>query len=283
MEPHILTPQDIARFHETGYITIRGFANASELAAVGRVFEAFMSRELAVEGKDWGEHTPGLFNVTALSLYHKLDHLPTLSSPVAGTEDVLATLDRRALAVTRQLYGDADGSIFLRDYEQLLRKLPDRPHAVFAPHMDMQYWPKSKSSAFDTRTATFSLAVNAASEANGCLWALPGSHKLQGAYKGATRRLSSSRTDGGGMIELELLPGDRERRVFLPLAAGDATFHDEWLVHGSEGNASAATRDTLIYAYRASSMIAAERALGFRHSYNDGEAVLCHVREGVFP
>ena len=137
-------------------------------------------------------------------------------------------LDARALAVTRQLYGDAEGASFQRDYEQMLRKLPARPTAVFAPHFDMQYWPKSASRSFDTLTATFSLAVNDASESNGCLWALPGSHKLAGAYPGATRRLNGSRPDGGGMIELVLQPEDVSRKAFLPLAAGDATFHDDF-------------------------------------------------------
>jgi hypothetical protein len=30
-------------------------------------------------------------------------------------------------------------------------------------------------------------------------------------------------------------------------------------------------------------MIAVERALGFKHSYNDGEEVLRNVREAIFP
>lgn len=80
-----------------------------------------------------------------------------------------------------------------------------------------------------------------------------------------------------------MLPEDDARRVYLPLQAGDATVHDEWLVHGSDGNSSTYSRDTLIFAYRAKSMIAVERSLGFRHSYNDGEDVLCNVRYGVFP
>ena len=116
------------------------------------------------------------------------------------------------------------------------------------------------------------------------MWVLPGSHAARALYAGCTTRRADSRPDGGGVIELALLPGDAARRVFLPLAPGDVTIHDEWLVHGSEGNAAPArSRDTLILAYRAKSMIAVERALNFRHSYTDGEAVLCNVREGVFP
>ena len=56
----------------------------------------------------------------------------------------------------------------------------------------------------------------------------------------------------------------------------------EWIVHGSEGNGSEQSRDTLIMAYRAKSMIQLERSVGFRHSYNDPEEVLRLVREHVW-
>jgi len=147
----------------------------------------------------------------------------------------------------------------------------------------MHYWPKSRSGAFDTRTTTVSVAVNAADETRGCLWVLPGSHKSRALYPGCVTRRTDSRPDGGGVIELSLLPEDVPRRVFVPLEAGDASVHDEWLVHGSEGNASAeASRDTLILAYRPKAMIALERSVGFRHSYNDGEDVLRMVRERIW-
>ena len=53
-------------------------------------------------------------------------------------------------------------------------------------------------------------------------------------------------------------------------------------MHGSEGNGADATRDTLILAYRAVSMIAKERREGFRHSYNDDDEVLKRVREHLY-
>ena len=144
-------------------------------------------------------------------------------------------------------------------------------------------WVKSRSGAFDTRTTTLSVAVNDADEARGCLWVLPGSHAARSLYPGCVTRRVDSRPDGGGVIELEMLPEDVPRRVFIPLRAGDATVHDEWIVHGSEGNLSETeSRDTLILAHRAKSMIAFERAQGFKHSYNDGEEVLRTVREKIW-
>ena len=133
------------------------------------------------------------------------------------------------------------------------------------------------------RTLTVSIAVNAASPANGCLWVLPGSHAPQALHSGVVGKLAGSRPDAGGVLVLALTPEELSERVFLPLAPGDASLHEEWIVHGSEGNGSPATRDTLIFAFRSEAMVAIERGMGFHHSYNDGEAVLRGVRENLLP
>ena len=80
-----------------------------------------------------------------------------------------------------------------------------------------------------------------------------------------------------------MLPEDLPRRRFLPLREGDATFHNEWVLHGSEANGDGArSRDTLIFAYRAKRMIEVERSLGYRHSYNDSDETLRRVRTEEF-
>ena len=107
---------------------------------------------------------------------------------------------------------------------------------------------------------------------------LPGSHLTKDLYPGCLSTLEGSRPIAGGVISLKVLEEDLPRRVFLSLNPGDMTVHEEWIVHGSEGNTSQTTRDTLIMAYRAVSMIQVEREAGFRHSYNDDESVLEKVR-----
>jgi hypothetical protein len=252
----MLSPSDIAHFHEHGYVTVRGFFSPAEVALAQATFNALADGALPIPGKDRGEHTPGLLNVTAFSLYHPL---PSLSPFDAA--------DARAAALTAQLY--EGGAPMARDYEQLLRKLPRRATCTFPPHQDMHYWPKraaGNAEEWDTRTATVSVAVNGATRENGCLWVLPGSHKARALYPGCVSRIVDGRPSGGGIISLALLPEDIPKRVFLELAPGDVTVHDEWIVHGSEGNSADASRDTLILAYRAASMIAKERRQGFRHS-----------------
>jgi hypothetical protein len=213
-----LSASEIASFHEKGYITIRNLLSPDEVCAAQAKFDSLMDGTIPIPGKDSGEHTPGLLNVTAFSLYHAM-----------STLGVFATVDARCKRVVEQLYPEGGME---RDYEQLLRKLGDRPTAQFPPHQDMHYWPKrarASTRPWDTRTATCSIAVNEASEANGCLWVLPGSHAAKDLYPGCLGKLEDSRPIAGGVIKLEVLPEDMPRRVFLPLAAGDMTVHEEWV------------------------------------------------------
>jgi hypothetical protein len=99
-------------------------------------------------------------------------------------------------------------------------------------YSDMHYWPKAApggGTVFDTRTATCSIAVNAATLTNGCLWVLPGSHASRGLYPGCLTKATGSRDVAGGVIQLEVLTEDVPRREFLPLAPGDIS------VRGSHG------------------------------------------------
>ena len=93
-----LTPEQLAEFRARGVITVRGLVRPEELAQAAAVFERLMSGELAVEGKDHGQHTPGLMNVTAFSLYHDIAAL-----------GVFAAIEARAAAVTAARRGDGHG------------------------------------------------------------------------------------------------------------------------------------------------------------------------------
>ena len=66
----------------------------------------------------------------------------------------------------------------------------------------------------------------------------------------------------------------------VPVKRGQVTMHDEWIVHGSGGNAKATPRKTYVVAYRDAKMVEYERSIGFSHSYNDDPDVLRKVRAG---
>ena len=120
---------------------------------------------------------------------------------------------------------------------------------IFFFYSDMGYWPGPKALGVDeTRTCTFSLAVDDSTEENGCLRYVPGS--------GLSRKLrqhsplSGSRDEGHALtIDVNESKGDVIK--LAECKRGSVTVHDEFVVHGSGGNTSKdKQRRTYVLAYR---------------------------------
>lgn len=163
-----------------------------------------------------------------------------------------------------------------RDYEQLLEKRPRATAAAFPWHQDMQYWPKRSGAS--TRTVTFSLALTDADADAGCLQVIPGSGTAQQLL--SDRGAAASGGSNERAIELPLTEAELGSARPVPVKRGQVTMHDEWIVHGSGGNAKATPRKTYVVAYRDAKMVEYERSIGFSHSYNDDPEVLRKVRAG---
>ena len=115
----------------------------------------------------------------------------------------------------------------------------------------------------------------------GCLVVIPGTHKKAKCFKHKDSVKSNSDDKNDYLLELNLEEEITEnasehkiRPISIPVKAGDCTVHNEWIVHGSGGNSSKDRfRHTYVTALRHREMIAYERSMGFRHSYNDLEAL----------
>lgn len=116
-----------------------------------------------------------------------------------------------------------------------------------------------------TATCTFSLALDDSDEENGCLRYVVGSGNTKTLR--THRPVSHSRDEGHALIT-DI--GDDELIRLAPARKGSITIHDEYVVHGSGGNSSPhRQRRTYVLAYRAKSIVEAERKIGFTHSHND--------------
>ena len=100
-------------------------------------------------------------------------------------------------------------------------------------HQDGEYWPIRPLA-----TCTVWIAIDAATVENGCLRLLPGSHK--------DRRLMAHepKNDPNYTLQQELQPSeyDEAEAEDLILEAGQMSFHDVFLAHGSEINSSSKPR-----------------------------------------
>ena len=113
--------------------------------------------------------------------------------------------------------------------------------APFPWHQDSLYW------AFDCghvdRLGSVQIYLDDATEANGCLWLMPGSHR-GGVRAGYTDRGRLARL----YTDLEKL--EPFQRVPLRAAAGSAIFFNANIVHGSQTNRSGSSRRALVLTYQ---------------------------------
>ena len=96
-------------------------------------------------------------------------------------------------------------------------------------HQDGQYWPIRPLA-----TCTVWIAIDAATEENGCLRYIPGSHKR-------TRLMGHTVTDDPAVTlnqELNAEEYDEAEAENLILEAGQMALHDVYIAHGSEENRS---------------------------------------------
>jgi phytanoyl-CoA hydroxylase len=250
---YILPPGSKELFLEQGYVVLPNFLSESELQPLDEIATRFFNREIEVPGKDFCDMSAGFDrSPEQFSIVNAM--LPRVYYPALQNN----VYEQRAASVARQLYADVEMKL---DYDQLLNKQPFKTDAVFAWHQDMAYWPMVK----DTRTATFSLAIDTTTEENGCLNFVPGSHisKIIRSHKpiGKTR-------DDAHAIAIDL-DESKEQVDAVPIPRGSVSVHNEYVIHGSKGNRSSGTRRTYVVAFRTADTVQRERAAGFTHSHND--------------
>lgn len=258
-DEYSLTPEQIAAFHQDGCITLENVLTEEEVDPLCSVFDRFVRGEIQVPGKDFCDMsqpfgTPyqewNLVNCMLPTRYY-----PPLSNNI---------YERITQCIASQLFEQHE---MVKDYDQFLNKRPNRTAAVFAWHQDMAYWPGAVAlNISTTATCTFSLALDDSDEENGCLRYVVGSGHSKTLRP--HRPASNSRDEGHALITDDV--SDDEPIRLAPARKGSITIHDEYVVHGSGGNASPhRQRRTYVLAYRANDIVEAERKIGFTHSHND--------------
>jgi ectoine hydroxylase-related dioxygenase (phytanoyl-CoA dioxygenase family) len=257
---YVVTDDDREAFRRDGYVHLPGVMSPAEMDEIEAVYDAFLRREIAVEGKDFNDMTTGEHGTDPSGYAIVNVMLPRRYHP--GWRGNL--YEQRTASIAEQLCGEG----MSLDFDQLLAKQPGRDDAVFGWHQDQAYWIDTD----DRRTATCWLAVDDSTLENGCLQFLPGSnHEPVRPH----RPLHEDRTKSHTLVT-DLRPDDVLRPV--PIRRGDITVHGEGILHGSGGNTSSGSwRRAYIVAYRSLTTVEEERRRGFTHSHNDGLEVLDNV------
>jgi len=251
---YIIDPKKIEDFKENGYTTLENVLT-EEVQEIEKIYDRFMNREIKVPGKDFCDMSKPFD--TPFEEYSIINcMLPTkYYPPLKGN-----VYEKIVQSISEQVYPDAD---MTQDYDQLLNKRPQKEDAIFGWHQDMAYWPTKKLTP-DTRTITFSLAIDSTTQENGCLKFVPKSGLSQTLRN--HKPLHSSREEGHA-VEVEMFSNDTIQSAMI--TRGSLTLHDEYVVHGSGGNDSNGDRRTYVIAFRPLQTVKKERSLGFTHSHND--------------
>ncbi len=252
-----LTKEEIGRFRSEGWLHLPGMLSQEEVREIEGIYDRFLRREIPVPGRDFcdmsADYEKTLEDFSIVNVMLPRRYFPSLQDNV---------YERRGASVAEQLCG----SDMVLDYDQLVAKRPNKADAIFHWHQDLGYWPVTP----DTRTASFWLAIDDATLANGCMRFVSGSHQEP--------KLRPHRPMKGDRDKSHTLVADvderRDRIVPAEIRRGDATVHHERTIHGSGGNTTAGWRRAYIVAFRARATVEEERRRGFTHSHNDPLEVL---------
>jgi len=220
--------QELARFHEQGYLVREDLISPEWLVEIRRDLEDLHER--MAEGLPEGVH---------VSWEHEVD--PSIRRRIKQlmhAELVSPALDRlvrapHLLDLVEQLLGP-EISLF---HCKLLMKAA-REGTVTPWHQDYSYWTTG-----DNRPLMLNcmLQIDDSTPENGCLQMVPGSHRAG---------LMEHRQEG--QVFSRFLPGyfqPRADAVPVPLRAGSAVFFGPLVVHGSDANRSAQDRRAVTIAY----------------------------------
>lgn len=244
MPGYSLSEEELSTYRQQGFLVRTAVFGAPELQSLTGAVECAVQRalDLAVGGNDYYlddkhfvdveggmtvqfEHTPGSTTARVIEPAHHLD--PLLEQLVA---------DDRIVQPIRSMLG-SDISIWTNKLN--LKRAGEG--SGFGWHQDSPYWIHD-SDHVDLLPNVY-LAFDDASEANGCLRVIEGSH-LQGCLPGT----SDGSQLGGFFTSAQYV--DKSREVRLEVPAGSLVFFDPHIIHGSRPNDSALPRRAMVMTYQ---------------------------------
>ncbi len=225
-----LTPEQIHRFHEDGFLIYGPILTQEELEALRERIDALASGEGA-EAEKVGIRLEaealrgGLQNVVRRDKVWQImgatQHDPIIAQYASSD---------KVLAIVAELLGTEDIKLFS---DQTLMK-PAYHGSPVSWHQDSGYWTQITPPAL----VTCWTALDAATEANGCVRMVPGSHKLG--------VLPHERKEDGFLHAQGI---DVTQAVPVVLPAGGCSFHHSCTVHGSGPNNTPYRRRGLAITY----------------------------------
>lgn len=226
-----LTPGQMATYHRDGYLLVKNFCSAEEVAKLySTALEDDAMHRNALDLNDQSGKK------TRLSLWF------TPGNDVFG---YLTRSEKMVNAVGQLLDSDAPVCHF---HSKLMQKEP-RVGGAWEWHQDYGYWYKNQF-LFPDQLISVMIALTPASRENGCLQFIRGSHKM-----GRVNHGFAGEQVGADMVMVNNALQTMDL-VYGELAPGDALFFHPNLLHRSEANLSDHPRWSIIACYCSQSNLA---------------------------
>ena len=219
-----LSADQVAQYHQDGYIIVPGLFAPEEIAKLYQV---------AVEDSTISRHSYDLNDQSG-----KKTKLALWFTPGNDIYGLLTRSERMIYSVDQLLDDSAPVCHF---HSKLMQKEP-RVGGAWEWHQDYGYWYKNEFLLPDQMLSVM-VAITGATQANGCLQVIRGSHKMGRVEHGfAGEQVGASQR----YVDLALKTMER---VYVELKPGDALFFHSNLLHRSEANLSENARWSLISCY----------------------------------
>jgi ectoine hydroxylase-related dioxygenase (phytanoyl-CoA dioxygenase family) len=240
----LVTKKQIDQFEENGFLEIKNLLTPAEVAYYRNLYEDFLTGKVAIAGyrSDLGGHASNAAVETKVELITQI-MVPSRIVPSLLNEQ----LHKKSLSIAQQLLGN-DMAL---DFDMLIDKAPHTNTAT-PWHQDCAYW----ISMPDTRAVSCWVALDKATIKNGCMWYVPGSHKLP-------VRPHVQAGKGGGALQCE---ASESEGIAIEINPGDCVFHHGGTLHYSRGNSTSTRRRAFITNFRSQAMIDFERSQGCDHT-----------------
>ena len=221
MSAFCVTAEQLAAFHETGYLLVRQMFDAEEMKLLISIAKRDREMDKARASQD------ALGGVSRLRLRNEL------------SDDIYSACVRcrRIVETMEKLLGD---EVYHFHHKMILKE--PLVGGAWEWHQDYGYWYKFNACLFPDM-ASCMIAVDRATKENGCLQVIKGSHKLGRVEHGITG------TQTGADMERVEAALQRMELVYCELEPGDALFFHANLLHRSDQNKSPNPRWALICCY----------------------------------
>jgi len=219
----LLTPDQTSDYERDGFIIVRGLFTAEETGLLGETARNDNAMDQASSSMDDGEG-----NDVRLALWNH---------PGDGVYGMFARCKRLVDSVEQLLGGEA------YHYHSKMILKDAKVGGAWAWHQDYGYW--YQNGVLYPDLCSVMIAVDRATEENGCMQVLKGSHKL-----GRINHILSGDQAGADMERVEEAK-KRLELVHVAMGPGDALFFHANLLHCSAANNSDHSRWAMICCYNA--------------------------------